>query len=373
MSILRPSWENPTMLIPLLIAALLVQPENVPAKTAEPPRTPPTMPVKVNEISSLTFDRMKQDWGEVLDTENLKAEIAFKNNGSKPVTIAELKPSCGCVRPTLRDGKKEYAPGEGGVIDLAFEPMLKQGRVDYHFTVRAADPSEPVSRIDVTCDVKPTMGLESPDGLGFGTSDAGVEKSLTFFIFGRAADFKATYATISAESGFSVKVGDTLDAEYRGMKIRKTPVTVTMKPTAKPGRFSHSVMVRHSDKTVKNGLWEVTVTGEILNDVRATPATIELGTIPVDGPFEATFTLTHTKAAAFNVTGSRYRTGKGPAVEFTHEAKPGAKPGEVIVTIKGRSGSRSIGSAEGTVLITTDVKGMPPVSVPLKVLVRPAS
>jgi hypothetical protein len=355
-------------------AAALVQPEAArPAPPTANPTAPPSLPVKVRETSSLAFERVKQDWGEVFDTENLKAEIKFKNTGASAVSIAEVKPSCGCVRPTLRDGKKEFAPGEEGVIDIAFEPMLKQGRVEYHLTVRAADPAEPVTRIDVTCDVKPTAGIESPDGLTFASVDAGVEKTLTFFMFGRAADFKATYATISAELGFAVKMGETVEAEHRGMKVRKTPVTVTMKPTAKPGRFSHSVVVRHTDKTVKNGLWEVTVTGEILNHVRAVPAALDLGTIPVDGPFEATLTLTHAKGEAFSVTGTRYRTGKGPAVEFTHEAKPGAKPGEVIVTIKGRAGSRSIGSADGTVLISTDAKGMPPVAVPLKVLVRPAS
>jgi len=43
----------------------------------------------------------------------------FTNIGSSPVSVVEIKPSCGCVATEL--DKSDYAPGESGEIKVTFD------------------------------------------------------------------------------------------------------------------------------------------------------------------------------------------------------------------------------------------------------------
>lgn len=351
------------------------QPEGAPnVRTLPSPGKPqPADPLSPAEGGRLEFERIVQDWGLVSDQDLLKAEIKFKNTGTQNLLISETKPSCGCVRPTLKNGKKAYAPGEEGVLEIGFEPMNKQGETKYSITVRSNDPNHPTQNIDVKCDVKPKVGLESPDGLSFGTLDSGTTKSVTFYLFGRDPNFRATFATISAESGFDVKVGETVEAEHRGDKVHKTPVTVTINDKARAAKFSHTVTVRHTDKSVRNGLWDVTITGEVLHDVRSDKKEIDFGVRAVDEQFESEFELTNIKGSAFTVTSLRYRPHKGGNFDFEPVFQPvEGKPGLVKVQIKGKAPARP-GVYEGMFQMATDIKGMPAVNIPVKISVRPGA
>lgn len=337
-----------------------------PATAEEPAKLP--MPA-AGEGAKFDIERKVQDWGVVTDQDALKAEIKFKNSGKSNLVISEVKPSCGCVRPKLRGDKREYGPGEEGVIDIAFEPLNKQGETKIHITVRTNDAAAPVTNIDVKADVKPTVGTESPDGMSLGTFDAGNAKSLTFYIFGVSPDFKATFATISAESGFDVKVGETVDAEHRSEKVRRTPVTVTAKDNAIPAKFSHSVVIRHTDKRIKNGLWEATITGEILNDVRPDISELNLGTIAAGEAFTGEVRLTNVKGKAFKVAGIRHARTKGAAFEMETTPVASDKPETMVVRVNGKAPARP-GVYEARMQVAVDVKGMPAVQVPIKLLVR---
>ena len=334
-----------------------------PEETGQQPEPAP------GEGPKLVFERLVQDWGVVTDQDALKGEIKFKNTGKATLIISEARPSCGCVRPKLRGDKKEYAPGEEGVLDIGFEPLNKQGDTKMHITVRTNDVTAPVTNIDIKCDVKPTVGIESPDGLSFGTLDAGAGKTLTFYIFGRLPDFKGSFATISAESGFEVKMGETVEAEFRGDKVRRTPVTVTLKPDALPSKFSHSVVVRHSDKRIKGGLWEVTVTGEILSDIRTDKPDLNLGAVAAGDDLAAEVRLTNVKGKPFKVTAVRYVNGKGGAVAVETTVEPTDKPDSFVVRVKGKAPARP-GMYEGRLQVAVDLKGTPAISVPFRVIVR---
>jgi hypothetical protein len=321
------------------------------------------------EQPKFDIERKVQDWGVVTDQDALKGEIKFKNTGKSRLLITEVKPSCGCVRPKLRGDKRQYEPGEEGVLDIAFEPLNRQGETNIHIAIRTNDPTAAVTNIDVKADVKPTVGVESPDGMSLGTFDAGSAKSLTFYIFGVSPDFKATFATISAESGFEVKVGETVEAVHRGDKVRRTPITVTAKDNAIPAKFSHSVVIRHSDKRIKNGLWEATITGEILNDVRPETAELNLGTVAVGEAFQGEIRLTNAKGKPFKVAGIRHARTKGGAFEIETSPVASDKPETMIVRVTGKAPARP-GVYEARMQVAVDIKGMPAVQVPVKLLVR---
>lgn len=329
-------------------------------KPAEPPA----------EAPKLELDRTALDFGEVTDQDILKGEIKFKNVGKTSLIIIECKPSCGCVRPKLRGDKKEYGPGEEGVIEVQFEPLNKQGPLkDLNISVRSNDAGAPSQRIEVKGDVKPTVGVDSPDGLSLGSIEAGSAKSLTFYIFGRLPTFKATFATISAEDGFSVKIGETVEVERKGEKVQRTAVTVTAESGARVGKFSHSVVIRHTDKRIRNGLWELPITGEVLNDVRTEPVEIDLGALGMTEDYTHPIKLTNVKGASFKILESRFTPTKGGPLDIKIEGSATDKPGTLDCKVSGKTPARP-GPCEGFLQVRTDLKGMPPVRILVKLTVR---
>ncbi len=66
----------------------------------------------------------------------------FRNTGTESVTILELKSSCGCYHPKLE--KKEYAPGESGVLTVEAHLDGRKGHVNKHVEVIASNrPKKP--------------------------------------------------------------------------------------------------------------------------------------------------------------------------------------------------------------------------------------
>ena len=64
----------------------------------------------------LAFEQYLVNLGAPPPRSEYLARYAFRNVGSRPLKILELKPSCGCLNPRLE--RKEFAPGEGGEFFL---------------------------------------------------------------------------------------------------------------------------------------------------------------------------------------------------------------------------------------------------------------
>lgn len=68
--------------------------------------------------------------------------FGFANSGEEPVTILNLKPSCGCI--TGKVAKKTYAPGEAGTVMVAFNLKGRLGAQHKGIAVVTDDqPSKP--------------------------------------------------------------------------------------------------------------------------------------------------------------------------------------------------------------------------------------
>jgi len=65
---------------------------------------------------TLGFEQYLVNLGAPPPRSEYLARFAFRNVGSQPLKISELKPSCGCLNPRLE--RKEFAPGEGGEFFL---------------------------------------------------------------------------------------------------------------------------------------------------------------------------------------------------------------------------------------------------------------
>ena len=66
-------------------------------------------------FAQLKWDQPKQVFIPKPGEKTLTARYRFTNTGTSPVSIIDVRPSCGCTTATL--AKKEYAPGESGEIE----------------------------------------------------------------------------------------------------------------------------------------------------------------------------------------------------------------------------------------------------------------
>ena len=87
---------------------------------------------------ALAFDQYSLDSANVGTRPLVQAYYNFTNNGTQPLRITKLDPSCGCIKPRLENGQTEYLPGEVGrfFVQLATageSPGPKEFTVQVHY------------------------------------------------------------------------------------------------------------------------------------------------------------------------------------------------------------------------------------------------
>lgn len=140
----EPDKPEPAAVIPKPVAA---EPKPEPVKQREPIRR--AGPVKVEpEVNAakgkpaIRFDQTVHDFGDVDPGSNNVCEFGFQNVGDTVLKIINVKPDCGCTLFTLE--KKEYAPGERGVLKIKYHAVTRGGPVTRRVVVTTNDPTKSV-------------------------------------------------------------------------------------------------------------------------------------------------------------------------------------------------------------------------------------
>jgi len=66
----------------------------------------------------LSWEKKKIEFTSKIAREVVRHGHRFTNTGKTPVSVLDIKPSCGCVATSLE--KFDYAPGESGEIKNNF-------------------------------------------------------------------------------------------------------------------------------------------------------------------------------------------------------------------------------------------------------------
>jgi len=87
-------------------------------KEPPPPRKPKTTWAEANKtIPRITFEKEVYDFGEVGPATKKTAEFRFTNTGDALLEIQKVQRCCGAVTKLTR---KQYAPGESGVLEVTY-------------------------------------------------------------------------------------------------------------------------------------------------------------------------------------------------------------------------------------------------------------
>jgi hypothetical protein len=95
----------------------------------------------------ISFEKVICDRGEVDSKSKHVCEFAFSNVGDAVLKIDRIETCCG-FKGTLKGGRKEYAPGEQGVVVVEFDASRFRGNLTRYQYVYSNDKSSP--RVQLT-------------------------------------------------------------------------------------------------------------------------------------------------------------------------------------------------------------------------------
>lgn len=89
----------------------------------------------IGQSQNLQFEDDSHDFGDLRKrSTNVSHKFKFKNYGDKPLTIADVKTSCGCTSPDWP--KNPIKAGEKGTIKVVFSPGTQDGFFQKNITVK---------------------------------------------------------------------------------------------------------------------------------------------------------------------------------------------------------------------------------------------
>ena len=153
-----------------------------------------------------------------MDT-SVDAVFDFVNEGEYPITIQEIRPSCGCTTAAL--DQETYAAGESGTIQTTFTIGSRQGLQRKHIQVKTDDPEN--SEIVLKMEIAIPMVLEiTPHFVSWAKGSDRETKTLTLIASEDSGNVKVTRA-FSQDSDFDL-VLETIEPGKR-YELSVTPIS----------------------------------------------------------------------------------------------------------------------------------------------------
>ncbi len=87
--------------------------------------------------SRIVFETTEMDFGEIEVGKVMELTFKFKNAGDDTLIIKNINSSCGCTVPRIE--KREYLPGETGVIPVKFDSRGLRGKIVKTLTITTND------------------------------------------------------------------------------------------------------------------------------------------------------------------------------------------------------------------------------------------
>lgn len=103
--------------------------------------------------TTMTFDRMKHDFGKVFEDSENRTTFIVKNTGKKPLMIESVSASCGCTTPSKPE--KPIAPGKSDKIEVVFHPKVGQLNEQTKTVTVTANTDPSLSVLTITAFVNP--------------------------------------------------------------------------------------------------------------------------------------------------------------------------------------------------------------------------
>jgi hypothetical protein len=126
-------------------------------ETSPQAAVPAPVPTKAQDSSAdrkgpqITFEKLVHNFGSIGAGTKNTCEFNFTNTGDKLLKITKVSKTCGCTPYTL--DKKEYAPGESGVLKVSYKAGSRPGSTEKHIYVSSNDKTNPKIKLTIKADI----------------------------------------------------------------------------------------------------------------------------------------------------------------------------------------------------------------------------
>lgn len=291
----------------------------------------------------LVVEQSIVDAGTVPQGKVLDIDFKLANEGTAPLDVISVRPTCGC---TVADYDKQIAPGATGSVKAHLDTADFAGAISKSILLRTNDPDNPAMTLVIKTEVKPYVEVLPRKLIRFNAvqKDPVVEKVVV--VGGDdAPDFKVT-GVDSSEDYLKATVRPLQgDERISGKDPHQFEVAMSVAPDAPVGPVSGELVV-HTNHP-KAGDIPIKVYGVVRALVHVTPPQIQFGSVEsklrpgrnviVVNNRPGNDTLEVTKVAvddpAFVANASTIEEGKRYQVSVTVKEDAEAGPRDATLTI----------------------------------------
>lgn len=353
-------------------AQLPPPPSEAPARPSAPVRPTPGNPAARQQQftqesqGALVFEQRRHNFGRIFEHERAETAFRFRNEGTEPLTILDIKSPCGCTVPEL--AKTVYAPGEEGELKVYFDAKNREGAQTKTIQITTDSVRTPNTSVTFTADVFVLVRAE-PSRVNFGRVEKSENPERLLKISGRTDDFEAFLEPeMSEDFPFVVeKIGTEPTVNALGEQLRTTTFKVTRRPGLPVGGRSGLLRILTNDDRVPQ--LDVDMRIYLVGDLAARPARVNFGRMEIGDSFEQTFQVVSKTAAPFELTGVK-ALGALADASFTYEPVDPEARDIWTVTLTGRANDTA--PMTGTIRLETNLEDEQEVIVPFFGLVNGA-
>lgn len=308
--------------------------------------------------ASISFDHVHHDFGKVFDDAKVSTTFTFTNVGTAQLVISDVQGSCSCTVAELE--KREYAPGESGVIHVEFDPRNRRGAQHRTVIVTSNDPNTPRFTLNVDATVRPLIDID-PTLVRFGQVARNEAQTMLVDITGVAPGFDLVSAIVTRGEGITVDTFDTEDIVVEDEPARRASILVNFL-SSQLGTVSGQVTLTLTDANGANIVKGLSVMAEVVGDITVLPNRLNLGLMQAGASWERQVRVTSKNGQPFHIKGVQEKpmvaadgtVGERQLASLTYDVVPAAEGREdaYIVTIRGDLPPDAVGVTTDLVLVT---------------------
>jgi hypothetical protein len=218
------------------------------------------------------FPENKHDFGPVPRGVKVKHDFMMVNRLSEPVTILNLRPSCGCT--SGRANVSTVAPGQTAVIEAEMDTRNFVGLKSTILFVSliTASGREGEVRLGVSSNILSDIVL-NPGSIDFGTVVRGQSPSQTLTIERINGEGWKFIRMVTASKALNGQLAET---GRNGGSVSYT-LTISVKPDAPAGSLREELRLQSNDPETPS--IPIMVTGLVRGDLTAVPSILSLGQV----------------------------------------------------------------------------------------------
>lgn len=185
------------------------------------------------------------DFGTVTQGEKVDHLFVIKNRGDEPLSINQIRSSCGCTAATL--SAKTLPPGKSGEVKVTFDSTNFSGQVTKTVNLDSNDPRNPSTVLTLQGKVSEIIAAV-PNPINLGSLKAGSRKEVVLKLENRGSK---PFTVTSVHSPIAAIVGTVREGKVNPGKSGEVAVTVTV---PREGRFLSGYLTIQTDSLLKREL-----------------------------------------------------------------------------------------------------------------------